>query len=155
MVVCGYQYEGILDALLGLISDPRLQILYNPDWREGRSTSVATGVKAIKPETEYVLFIPGDMPLISPSLINSLLKETEIHPSAPLYFPIYGEGKKGNPIIYHRRVLPELLTISGDVSGYELVLKYFDRAVKYPLHSPETQLNINTLEDYQALLAMK
>lgn len=153
-VVVGHEREEVMRALLPLMGDQKLLIGFNPAYLTGRASSVRCGLSMLPKDAEYAMFIPGDMPLVGAELINRLILEVENHPGAPMYFPVF-EGEKGNPIVYPRRMFEVLTALQGDVSGYELVKTHFKEAFKLSLKTYETQVNVNTMEDYKALVELE
>ena len=73
-VVLGAGYQQI-EAVLGGITDPRLQILINYNYRRGMLTSIRKGLAGLPDQTEYVMFFLADQPLISSEVIESLAGE--------------------------------------------------------------------------------
>lgn len=153
-VVVGHQREEVMRALLPFMGDRRLLIEFNAAYLSGRASTVRCGLGMAPKDAEYAMFLTADMPLVGADLINRLIREVQDHPEAPMYFPVF-EGEKGNPIVYSRRMFEELAAIQGDTSGYELVQKHFKEAHKLPLKTFETQINVNTLEDYKMLVELE
>lgn len=149
-VVVGHGAEEVAEELAPL-AGPRLKVVYNSDWPQGRSTSVRAGLDALGSEPTHVMFLLGDQPLVTSQLIDDLLRSLARKPEAPLCFPTVG-GQKGNPIIYHRDLLPALRGIEGDRSGFEIVVRHWGRAATMTLPDGTSQMNVNTPEDYRALL---
>ena len=64
-LVLGYQHERILGKLHGLRKNPKIEILHNPGFEEGMSSSVKYGVGAAQSEFDAVMFLLGDQPFVS------------------------------------------------------------------------------------------
>jgi molybdenum cofactor cytidylyltransferase len=153
-VVIGHERDLVWKALFSLPPSKRLHIIENPNYSDGRASTLRCGFEAVPKPIDHAMFLLGDQPLITEGLINKLISSVEINPDYPLYFPI-NNGKKGNPIIYSNPLLKELISIKGDKSGFEIVEKYFKDAHKLSINKTEavkTQLNVNTFEDYQKLM---
>jgi molybdenum cofactor cytidylyltransferase len=153
-VVIGHERDLVWKALFSLPPSKRLHIIENPNYSEGRASTLRYGFKAIPKPIDYAMFLLGDQPLITEALINKLIVSVETNPDFPLYFPV-SDGRKGNPIVYSNPIFKELISIKGDKSGFEIVEKYFDEAHKLslkPTEADKTQLNVNTFEDYQELM---
>lgn len=63
----------------------------------------------------------GDMPHVQPATLNALVDA--IGRGADIAAPVY-QGKRGNPIAFSRRHLPDLLSLGGD-EGARRLLKTF------------------------------
>ena len=102
--------------------DKRLYWLINEAADQGQSTSVIAGLWAIDPKSDGALFLLGDQPMILRELINSLLKRFE-NSNALIVAPSFG-GQTHNPVLFRRDLFPELLQLTGDRDGRELIEKY-------------------------------
>lgn len=70
IVITGAYQREVTSAL----NDLPLQIIYNENWQQGQSTSVKKAVQSIQDETQAVVFLLADQPLVDVSLINELIK---------------------------------------------------------------------------------
>jgi len=175
-VVIGHEKEMMVKALFPLASSRRLHIVENPNFLEGRASTLRCGFEAVPKPIDYAMFLLGDQPLVTTELINELIDAVQRNPSVPIFFPLKTRPQptppkrlrrldgsedatkgweKGNPIVYSKELFDELIAIEGDKSGFEVVEKYYDRVFKLPLNPPKadkSQLNVNTYEDYLRLL---
>ena len=116
-VVLGHHGDNITRA----IEDLPVRIVYNPHAERGQSTSVLAGLNAVAAaEPDAVMFLLGDQPLVDPKVVNRLIsrwRETRTGVVAPR-----NTGDPGrNPILFDRLVLPELMTLTGDVGARDIV----------------------------------
>ena len=65
VVVLGAHAEQVRPAL----GSRPVQMVINPDWREGMSTSVRTGLAQLSPDGAAALFVLGDQPNITSGLL--------------------------------------------------------------------------------------
>jgi molybdenum cofactor cytidylyltransferase len=147
-VVVGHE----ADAVRSAIDDLTVRSVFNPDFARGQSTSVRAGLKALSPETAAAVFLLGDQPGIDPDLIDALIAAWSAS-NAPVVAPRYTDGV-GNPVLFDRRVFPNLLTLEGD-QGAKPIVRDFQRkglleTVAIPHASPP---DVDTDADYAALLA--
>ncbi|MFT4038494.1 MAG: nucleotidyltransferase family protein [Thermomicrobiales bacterium] len=148
-VVLGHEAEAIRAAIAGL----PVQIIHNPDAAQGQSTSVLAGINAAATgDPEAVVFLLGDQPQIAPALIDALTarwRET----GAGVVAPEYTDGI-GNPILFDRRVLPDLASLTGDVGARDVVRahKASGDIALVPVPAPAPR-DVDTEDDYAALLA--
>lgn len=134
-IVVGHQAEAIAAALDGLA----VQLIFNPDYRLGQSTSLRAGLAAIDDKYTDLLVMLGDMPLISIDLINQLLVAHQNGPeqimqkrSARITCPVF-DTMQGHPVIWGRSFFPELSKMKGDQGGKPLFEQYPDAVQTVPV----------------------
>ena len=55
------------------------------------------------------------------------------------------KGKRGNPVIFAQKYMPELLTIHGDKGGRVVIQKHLDELTLVEVHSAKELIDIDTL----------
>jgi molybdenum cofactor cytidylyltransferase len=136
------------DEVQAAIKEPNVRIVNNPQWMEGMSTSIKTGLGTLLGEVGGVVFLQADQPQIPSGLINSMV---EVHQSSlnPIIAPQI-DGQRGNPVLFDADTFPDLLDIEGDVGGRVLFSRY---PVEWLIwHDPKLLLDIDSPEDYQIFL---
>jgi molybdenum cofactor cytidylyltransferase len=88
----------------------------------GQSTSIIGGLWAIDPKSDGALLLAGDQPTIRPELINSLLERFE-NSNALIVAPSFRRQPR-SPVLFRRSLFPDLLQLTGDRDGRELIEKY-------------------------------
>jgi molybdenum cofactor cytidylyltransferase len=127
-----------------------IPIIHNPDYQQGQSTSVRVGVRSLPDEAEGIIFILGDQPLIKSEVIDRLINIFYLcRPS--IVAPIY-QGKRGNPVLFHRKWREELLALSGDRGAREILQQHSHEVLKVYFAEGIYNMDIDTEEDYQRLL---
>ncbi len=146
VVVTGAYAELVQAALEGL----PVQIVFNPRWEEGQSTSVAAGVRSLPEATGSAIFMLSDQPQVPERLLRSLV---ELHQRSlsPVVAP-QADGRRANPVLFDRAAFPQLLELTGDSGGRALFSRY--RVEWLPWHDPNLVLDVDTPEDYQRLLEL-
>jgi len=144
VIVIGAHAEEVWAAL----ADLPVEIVYNPNWAEGQSTSVQAGLQSLPPETDAAVFLLADQPHIPAALVRALL-EQHAQTGAPIVAPLIGE-QRGNPVLFDRSTFPDLMSLRGDAGGRLIFSRY--RVVYVPWHDPSLLLDVDTLEDYERLL---
>jgi molybdenum cofactor cytidylyltransferase len=129
------------------ISDMNVKIVFNPDWKNGMSTSVKTAINSLPPETGSAVFMLCDQPLISVSLITKIV-ETRSKTMAPIIAP-YSDGVRGNPILFGRTTFKDLLIITGDIGGKAIFSKYPIQKITW--EDPSSFFDMDTPEDYKKI----
>ncbi len=146
IVVSGAYDEQIRQACAGL----EVELVYNPQWGEGQSTSLRAGLCALGKEAGAAIFLLADQPQVSAGLIAALV-EAHADGLPPVVAPLV-DGQRTNPTLFDRRTFPDLMALQGDVGGRALFSKYSITWV--PWLDPSLLLDVDTPEDYQKLLEM-
>lgn len=144
LVVSGAYTPEIRQALEGLAVD----LLHNPDWQAGQSTSVKVGVNALPPEAGAVIFLLADQPFVDDSLVRALV-EAHAQSLAPIVAPMV-DGRRSNPVLFDRRTWEDFASLTGDAGGRALFSRY--PATWVPWNDPRLLLDVDTTEDYQRLI---
>jgi molybdenum cofactor cytidylyltransferase len=143
-VVAGSQPEDIQDALSGL----PVRIVINPDWEQGQSASVRQGLDSIDSNIEGVVFLLGDMPLVSRELIQELI-QTHRASLSPIVAPQVGEHW-GNPVLFDRQTFDDLKRLEGDRGGRALFNSF---AIQPVAAGNEALFDCDTHEDMAWLVS--
>jgi len=125
VVVTGYERERV-EAVLA--SRPVL-FAHAEDYAEGLSASLRTGLAALPPDAEGVVVCLGDMPLVSSAMIDRLIAAFDPEEGRAIVMPTF-RGKQGNPMLWSREFIPDMMQITGDVGARHLVGKHADRVVE-------------------------
>lgn len=149
-LVLGYKALVIKKSLNDLIRNKKIKIMMNRNFKKGKATSIQLALKKVPSSCQALTFILGDKPLVDGELINQLLKIFQ-QKGTLLAFPVY-QKQRGNPVIFHRKLFPELLKLKGDYGGQTLIRKYWSSAAKLKLKSWDSQLEVDSWEDYLKLL---
>ena len=126
----------------------KLKTIHNPNAIKGQSEAVKLGVKTSK-EENGVMFLVADQPFLDAKVINTLLKEYEKDPSM-IVVPFY-DNKFGMPIIFPSLFRDELLKVSGDKGGREIIEKNPNLVKKIYYEDKLLGVDIDTMEDYNHL----
>jgi len=124
-----------------------VQLVINPNWRSGLSTSVRAGLAALPGDASAVLFVLGDQPNVTPELLAELVARFRAT-GAPIIVPHAG-NRPGNPVLFAREMFGELAQITGDQGGRSLIARYADRVEIVQIDDPSVLADIDTLEDYR------
>jgi molybdenum cofactor cytidylyltransferase len=145
IVVVGDAEDEVKNVLAGL----QIDIVDNPDWRLGQSSSLQIGLNALPQNTGAAVFLLADMPRIPGPLIQALM-EKHLMTLSPVIAPLI-DGQRGNPVLFDRKTFTELGKIKGDTGGRALFSKYSVSWVEW--HDSTVLNDVDTEEDYQRLLS--
>lgn len=151
ILVLGYESDKALQALEELRGSPKLRVLKNSHWAQGRAESLKLGLAAVPAHAPGAVVLLGDMPLVTPALIARVAQA--FLRDHTLCFPIY-RGLPGRPVAIPRELFGEFAQLSGDASGLPILQKHWERAIKLELAPDEepTQWDIDTPEDLERML---
>ncbi|MDD2521496.1 MAG: nucleotidyltransferase family protein [Anaerolineaceae bacterium] len=94
------------------------QVVINPDWEQGQSTSLKTGVKAISGNVDGALFLLCDQPQISVNLVSSVVEEGLR--TGKVVVPVI-DDRRANPVYFPAVCFPLFETLEGDAGGRQIV----------------------------------
>lgn len=124
------------------------EVVVNPDYGEGCSSSIAAALGAVDARCEVLVLMLGDQPGVTPQTVGTLL---DGRGDAPLAICRYDDGR-GHPIAFHRTLLPQLADLHGDKGVWRLLDEHAGEVVDVPI-AGNVPLDVDTPEDYKAVLA--
>ncbi len=122
-----------------------VQVIVNPAWAEGQSTSMQAGLAALPGNIGGVLFLLGDMPGVTAELLNRLIQRHR-ETLAPLVWPEFA-GQRGNPVLFDRALLAELSQVRGDTGGKPVLLRYQAQAERVEVADAAILRDVDRVED--------
>jgi molybdenum cofactor cytidylyltransferase len=146
VAVTGHAADQVQTALAG----SPVELVHNPDWAAGQSTSVITGLRHLPLQVGSAVFLLADQPFVPAGLLRGLV-DTHAATCAAIVAPLV-RGKRANPVLFDRRTFPDLLSLTGDVGGRALFSRYLVSWL--PWNDERVLFDVDTLEDYQALLGI-
>ena len=141
MVVTGHEAERIDAALRGA----PVTLVHNSFYREGLSTSLRTGIAAVPGDCEGAMILLGDMPGISPALIDRLVAAFD---------PIQGRaicvacarGQRGHPVLWSRAFFDSIAALGGDKGARELLEAHAGQIIEIEASDDAPLTDIDTQE---------
>jgi molybdenum cofactor cytidylyltransferase len=123
--------------------------VFNERHAEGIGTSIAAGVASCPADAVGFLIVPGDMPLIPPSLIERIL-----HCAGPEALAVPRAGERwGQPVFFGRRFRAELSALSGDVGARPVVERHVGLITFLDVDDPSPFEDVDSAEDLERLLS--
>ncbi|MBW2611008.1 MAG: nucleotidyltransferase family protein [Deltaproteobacteria bacterium] len=152
-VVLGFRREKIIQALSRKFRNPRITVVFNPDYRNGQSTSLHAGIHAAKHAYSSVMFVLGDQPFIDCVTLDILL-ERFLASGKNICVPFYN-GKRGNPVIFSKKFYAEITHIEGDVGARRIIDDNPSQVLSIALSRPSFFYDVDTIEDIEKMCALK
>ncbi len=145
-IIAGEEFHRISE----IVNDLPVQVIENPDWNEGQSTSLRTGIKSLPKRVGGAVFLLVDQPQIPVTLIRKLITEHAIT-MAPIILPESG-GRRANPVLFDRKTFHALTEVQGDVGGRIIFSQFPVHPIQW--FDETILLDIDTPDDYQKLLEL-
>ncbi len=140
VVVLGFESDRMKHEL----DDLPVQIVLNPDWKEGIASSIRQGIGALPPSIDAALIVLCDQPFIPSSHFSKLIAAcSNEHPIAATAY----QPSPGVPACFDRSVFPELLALTGDSGAKRIIGKRLQEVAS--ISCPEAIIDIDTLADYR------
>jgi molybdenum cofactor cytidylyltransferase len=149
VLVLGHEHHKILQALGDKTSLPGLQIIINPRYAKGQSSSLQSGLSAVQTEFDSVMFLLGDQPLLQSGTIDYLL-ESFWSSQNNICVPVY-RGKRGTPTIFSRALYPSLMAITGDIGARDIILENAGQVLSVEIADPLGFVDIDSQKDLAGL----
>jgi molybdenum cofactor cytidylyltransferase len=124
-------------------------VVENPEFGEGCSSSIAAGLSAIDPRSELMVLMLGDQPGVSPASVRALIAGCD--EGTVLAACLYDNGR-GHPLAFGRALFGDLRELHGDKSVWKLMDRRPDQVVEVRIPG-SIPPDINTRKDYEAVLA--
>ena len=125
-----------------------ISVAHNAKAHLGQSEGLKLGVKEAEGSTAY-MFLVGDQPLLTSTIIDNLLKEYK-ESNSTILVPYYN-GNKGMPMIISSEFKEELLKIVGDKGGRDIVKDNINIVKKVYFEDENLGMDIDTQEDIHRL----
>jgi len=126
-----------------------VEIVVNPDWQSGQSSSVRAGLAALPEDLGAAAFLVVDQPQLSASLLEALMAE-HARSLAPIISPQV-DGQRSNPVLFDRSTFPDFESIEGDQGGRAIFSRH--QVTWIPWLDASLAIDVDTIEDYQRLLS--
>lgn len=150
IVVLGANAEQIRSE----VNQPSIQIVENPQWNLGMSSSMRSGILALANYSDSIdaaVIAVCDQPFISADIINGLVSAYD-STKKPIVASQYAETL-GVPALFSRQFFSELAELNESIGAKHLIKKYRDRVLAFPF--PQGKIDIDTPQEYEQLQANK
>ncbi len=143
VVVVGPHHRPIADALRPL----DVQLVDSEQWYEGRTASVQSGLRALPPERDVLLW-PVDHPFVSAKTLDTLGAVRDSDELGLWFIPTY-RGEGGHPVLWKDRVRSEVLELRPDAPIRALIPELGPQVRRVAVDDPGVLANIDTPESYR------
>jgi molybdenum cofactor cytidylyltransferase len=141
ITVVGHDADRVGKAL----ADIDTRIIDNPDYAKGMATSLKAGIAAVPETAAGALILLGDMPHVTPAIINRLIAAFADKPLAKAVVPMVG-GQRGNPILIGRNLFDAVMQLEGDMGARKLLDGAGDGVVEVAIDDAAVLTDVDTPE---------
>ncbi|WP_295669863.1 nucleotidyltransferase family protein [uncultured Mucilaginibacter sp.] len=139
---------GNAEAIEPTIKNYDINIIHNPEWNEGMSSSIRTGLSGllkIEPNIQSVILMLCDQPFTDTYLLNHLIMANgEQGITACSY-----NNTTGPPVLFDVVYFKDLLSLKGTEGAKKVIHKYPDKVIE--ILFPHGSVDIDTIEDFEKL----
>jgi molybdenum cofactor cytidylyltransferase len=147
-VICvtGYQSELITKSITGM----GVSIVYNDQWREGRGTGIAAGIKQLLlSDVDSVILAVSDQPHVSSDLFG-LMQALKDQSGKGIVASSYA-GTLGTPVLFGKNYFEHLKELGGNQGAKNIVKLNMPDVC--PVEFEKGNIDIDTKEDYENLIS--
>ena len=146
IVVTGHEQDRVKAAL----NDRPVTFVDNDKYSEGLATSLVAGIGAVHDDRDGAVVLLGDMPLITPALIDQLIAAFAPHDGRSICVPFFN-GRRGNPVLWSSAFFDELRSLRGDSGARHLIVEHAEDLVEVDVRTEAIFADIDTPEALAAL----
>lgn len=116
VIVTGHEAPQTEAVLRGL----DVVVVRNSEYRDGLSTSLKAGLSALPATADGALILLGDMPEVSPALLNRMIAAFSPADGRSICAAVH-DGRRGNPVLWGRSLFDEIAAVTGDAGARHLL----------------------------------
>lgn len=146
VVVTGHESDSVRETL----ADYDIQLVQNPDYKDGLSTSLRHGLSVIDEDSDGVIFCLGDMPKIRAHHIDALIDKFDPVEGRKICVPTV-DGKRGNPVLWSTDYIDDILAIGGDTGARHLIGENEEAVIEVPFEDAAAITDVDTPEMYKQI----
>jgi molybdenum cofactor cytidylyltransferase len=141
VVVTGHDRDQVEAALAG----KPVTLVPAADYAQGLSASLKAGLSALPAEAEGFVICLGDMPLVGGAGIDRLLAAFDPEEGRAVVMPTF-QGQHGNPVLWSREFLPEMMALTGDQGARRLLRRHAERVSEVEMPDDAVLRDFDTVE---------
>ena len=139
-------------AVSASLTPGRYQVVYNDAYGTGCASSLLAGLDAAGPEAPAIALLLGDMPGVTPAVIDTVLEKWAEVPNPWAAVTSYRDGL-GHPFLFSASSFPTLRGLHGDKAVWKIVDGASpDQVRRLPVDVPLPP-DIDTWDDYVTVCA--
>jgi len=150
IVVLGHEATRVRKVLTGR----KLKFVENHDYREGMTTSIQAGLRAVASETKGMMICLSDLPNIEAKEFDTIIDVFEAgrrENEKLIVVPTYRD-ERGNPVIFSSYYRDQILAHEGRGGCRSVVEKNSEQVVDVVMSTAHVLEDIDTESDYESHL---
>lgn len=141
LVVTGHRAPEVRTALAGR----DVRFVHAERHAEGLAESLKAGLAALPEESVASLICLGDMPLVDGATIDRIAAAFNPDEGHRIVVPTH-KGVFGNPVLWDRAYVPDLMTLSGDSGARSLLKRHMEAVAEVEMPDNAVLLDFDTPE---------
>ncbi len=149
---CGSQCRRVILVvnrfLLGELTavQDRVTVVLNEQAEDGMGSSISCGVRN-SINSDAVVLLAADQPLVSTALIDSIIDSSVLHPASIVVSSFHGVTR--NPALFPKEYYGELTNLQGDRGAKHIIEKHSENVSRIELSDEEQLLDVDTAADLE------
>ncbi len=135
------------EAIRANIADQGVEHTVNKQYSKGMLSSVQAGIRSLPKDTTAVMILLGDQPMISSGIMDRLIEQYR-KSEKDIAIATAG-GKRGHPMIFNARYIPEILSYGKEHTLRDLPGKHPGEVEELETEKQEILRDIDTPVDYK------
>jgi len=132
----------------------KIQVVINPNFRQGMTTSIQAGVRAASTDASGYMICLADQPLTKKEDYNTIIERFELlirHDSKSIIVPFYN-GVKGNPVIFSSAYRNDILAHQKMEGCKKIVEANKQHVYMIEMMNDHILSDVDTPKDYEILV---
>ena len=138
IVVLGHEQANVRALLAGR----DVVFAANPDYADGLSTSLRTGIKALPKDVDGAVVLLGDMPRVGSAEVDALIGAFNPVEGRAICVPTH-RGKRGNPVLFGSAFFETMAEAAGDTGAKHLIGEHADQVAEVEIDSDAVLADID------------
>jgi len=128
------------------------EIVINAEWEKGQLCSIQAALRSLPPQTDGIILLLIDHPLISSALVGELV-ESFYSSGKSIVLPVY-EGRRGHPVIFSSPLYQELMNAPLETGARSVVWEHAAEVQIVQTNEEGCVLNLNDPDTMQRALGV-
>ena len=141
VVVLGHRADEVKPAIAGA----KVRVVVNPDYQEGQSTSLRTGLMAASQASRAAVILLGDQPGLRPAAVRAVIRAWQDGGTVAVQASY--SGVPGHPVLFDRSIWPQLSRAEGDEGARGVLAAHPEWRTLIEVGG-DPPLDIDTADDY-------
>jgi len=126
------------------------EVVVNDEWEKGQLSSIQAALRSLPPNTDGILLLLIDHPLISSGLVGELI-DSFYNSRKSIVIPVY-EGRRGHPVIFSAALYEDLMKAPLDTGARSVVWAHAGEVQIVQTNEEGCVLNLNDPDTLQKAL---